>query len=47
MGTHPGALSGGEHSRWPKPVPTRLVLEAVLWVLNTGAQHGQPQRFGV
>ena len=21
-----------------KPVPTRLVLEAVLWILNTGAQ---------
>jgi len=21
-----------------KPIPTRLVLEAVLWILNTGAQ---------
>jgi transposase len=23
--------------RAPKPAPTRLVLEAVLWILNTGA----------
>ena len=46
-GTHPKALSGGEHSRWAlgrKPVPTRLVLEAVRWMLNTSAQwHMLPQ----
>jgi len=29
-----------------KPVPTRLVLEAVLWILNTGAQwHMLPQSY--
>lgn len=30
----------------PKPVPTRAVLEAVLWILNTGAQwHMLPQSY--
>ena len=29
-----------------KPAPTRRVLEAVLWILNTGAQwHMLPQRY--
>src|SRR6516165_7641985 len=29
-----------------KPIPTRRVLEAVLWILNTGAQwHMLPQSF--
>src|SRR5258708_38720260 len=29
-----------------KPVPTRCVLEAVLWILNTGAQwHMLPQSY--
>jgi transposase len=29
-----------------KPVPTRRVLEAVLWILNTGAQwHMLPQSY--
>jgi transposase len=30
-----------------KPIPTRFVLEAVLWILNTGAQwHMLPQSCG-
>jgi transposase len=29
-----------------KPIPTRCVLEAVLWILNTGAQwHMLPQSY--
>ena len=29
-----------------KPIPTRHVLEAVLWILNTGAQwHMLPQSY--
>src|ERR1700748_2617341 len=29
-----------------KPIPTRFVLEAVLWILNTGAQwHMLPQSY--
>ena len=27
------------------PVPARRVLEAVLWILKTGARHTQPQGY--
>lgn len=46
-GAYPGTLSGGAHSPsrpGRKPTPTRKVLEAVLWILNTGARcHMLPQ----
>ena len=49
MGTHPESFSGRKHSGWAagrKPVSTRHVLEAVLWILNTGAQwHMLPQSY--
>src|SRR5262245_7451680 len=46
MGTDPDAFSGGAHSRWSSRIPTRRVLEAVLWILNTGAQwHMLPQSY--
>jgi hypothetical protein len=49
MGTHPGTFSGRAYCDdrpGRKPVPTRRVLEAVLWILNTGAQwHMLPQSY--
>ena len=37
-------ISDGRPGR--KPIPTRRVLEAVLWILNTGAQwHMLPQSY--
>src|SRR5262249_9995869 len=49
MGTDPESFSGGAHCRCRpgrKPTPTRRVLEAVLWLLNTGAQwHMLPQSY--
>ena len=49
MGTDPESFPE-EHiaDRRPgrKPIPTRRVLEAVLWLLNTGAQwHMLPQSY--
>jgi transposase len=38
------SIGGGRPGR--KPTPTRCVLEAVLWILNTGAQwHMLPQSY--
>src|SRR5512144_2646816 len=49
MGAHPESFSGGAHCRrrpGRKPISTRRVLEAVLWILNTGAQwHMLPQSY--
>ena len=42
------SFSGGEADGPPgrKPIPTRCVLEPVLWILNTGAQwHMLPQGY--
>ena len=51
MGAHPGIIflrstlpTGVLETR--KQIPTRRVLEAVLWILNTGAQwHMLPQSY--
>ena len=49
VGAHTEAFSGGAYSDGRpgrKPIPTRHVLEAVLWILNTGAQwHMLPQSY--
>jgi transposase len=49
MGADPESFSGGAHCRWSSRAqadPTRRVLEAVLWLLNTGAQwHMLPQSY--
>ena len=49
MGAYPGSFSGRAHCRrasWTQTDPTRDVLEAVLWILNTGAQwHMLPQSY--
>ena len=49
LGADPEALSGGDFPDdrpGRKPIPARKVLEAVLWILNTGAQwHMLPQSY--
>jgi transposase len=49
VGADPEAFSGGalpQRSSGRKPIPARKVLEAVLWILNTGAQwHMLPQSY--
>jgi len=42
MGTHPEHFPKehvADHGPGRKPIPTRRVLEAVLWILKTGAQR--------
>ena len=47
LGAYPASFSEREHSEGRpgrKPVPSRKILEATLWILNTGAQwHMLPQ----
>jgi transposase len=49
VGAHPESFSGRAHPDGRpgrKPIPTRRVFEAVLWILNTGAQwHMLPQSY--
>jgi|SRR5215813_775181 len=49
VGAHPKSFSGRAHPDGRpgrKLIPTRRVFEAVLWILNTGAQrHMLPQSY--
>jgi transposase len=48
VGAHSEAFFGGAYPGRPgrKPIPTRHVLEAVLWILNTDAQwHMLPRSY--